>query len=272
MNFFINEIGDWIVGFVLSVVRILVILLFVPLFEFKQVKAVLIKVAISFGIGLPVYASIIEQLYNRELPSTFLSLMILKEVAIGLVIGYVVAIPFWIFRSTGALIDNQRGALSAGYHNPASGPDASMLGDLFQKLVVLAMLYAGILPELFTFIYLSHELWPALDKMPAFQNMAWYEIVSLFNLLIKQFVLYAGPVVLILLLVEAAFAILGAYSPQLQVYFMAMPAKSLMALFIVVLYLPYLLQAMEIEAGYYFDLVALFERIFQPSTDIYRSL
>lgn len=267
MEFFIDELGDWIVGFVLSIVRILVILLFVPLFEFKQVKAILIKVAISFGLGLPVFVAINEQLYEKELPFSFLSLVILKEVAIGLVIGYIVAIPFWIFQSTGALIDNQRGALSAGYHNPASGPDASMLGDLFKKLVVLVMLYAGIFPELFKFIYFSHQLWPALDKMPAFHHMAWFEIVQFFNLMIKQFVLYAGPVVLILLLVEAAFAILGAYSPQLQVYFMAMPAKSLMALFIVVLYLSHLLGAMEMEASYYFDLINIFNKIFRGSNE-----
>lgn len=267
MDFFVSELGTWLMSFSLSIVRILVILTFVPLFGFKQVKAKAIKVAVCIGIAMPIFADINEQLYNQNIAFSFLSLIVFKEAALGTVIGFILAIPFWIFQATGALIDNQRGALSAGYMNPASGPDASMLGDLFSKLVVVVMLYAGIFPHMFTFIYLSHELWPVFEKMPEFQNMAWAEMIHLFNRMVKQFVLYAGPVVLILLMVEGAFAFLGAYSPQLQVYFMAMPAKSLSALVIVVLYFSYLTQNMEAEASYYFDLESVYQNIFKVSDE-----
>jgi len=262
MEYYIENIGVMLTSFALSIVRFLVALSFIPLFEFKQVKARVLKVAISIGVGVPVFFNVQDQLFSQSTEFFFLSFIILKEAAIGLVLGWILAIPFWIFQASGALIDNQRGALSAGYMNPASGPDASMLGDLFGKLVVISLLGAGIFPHLFSFMYLSHKLWPVLDSFPEFQDTAWSELSYLFNYMVSQFVLYAGPVVLILLMVEGAFAFLGAYSPQLQVYFMAMPAKSITALFIVVVYFSNLTENMKAEAFYYLDLNNFFTDFF----------
>lgn len=262
MNFFISDLGTILVSFALSIVRTFVILTFIPLFSFKQVKARLIKVSVSAAIGVPIFLDIYDNLYNKDLFIFSTSLLILKEVALAVVIGYILAMPFWIFQSVGAMIDNQRGALSAGYFNPASGPDASMLGDLLEKVTVIALLFAGVFPYLFSFIYSSYALWPVLEPMPEFQSMAWWEFAKLFNQLVRQFVLYAGPVILVLLLIEAAFAILGAYSPQLQVYFMAMPAKGITALAILFFYFGFLIEHMVNEASYYFDLASIFKSIF----------
>lgn len=264
MDYFIDELGTYLLSFVLSFVRTLVALTFVPLFEFKQLKARRLKAAISAGVSLPIYYQIQEQMFVAERAyDGFVSFLILKEVLIGAVIGYILAIPFWLFHSMGALIDNSRGALSAGYQNPAQGPDAAPLGDLLQKIVVLTLLFAGVLPEMFKFIYLSHYYWPALSEFPEVKVMAWQTILTAFSQLVTQFVLYAGPVILVLLLVEAAFAFLGAYSPQLQVYFMAMPAKSLAALVIVALYFEKILEFIEREASYYFDLPQIFAEMFE---------
>ena len=262
MEFLIGQANSTLLAFVLSVVRIFVILTFIPLFEFKQIQARTIKVAISAAIGMPIFIDIHEQIADRDFDAITTPFIILKEVALGVLIGYILAMPFWIFQSVGAMIDNQRGALSAGYLNPASGPDASMIGDWLGKIVVIIMLSTGAFHHMFTFIYTSHSLFPVLEPFPLFQDQAWLEIASTFNYLVRQFVFYAGPVVLVLLLVEAAFAILGAYSPQLQVYFMAMPAKSLLALVTVFLYIGYLVEHIANESAFYFDLNSRFTSIF----------
>lgn len=48
--------------------------------------------------------------------------------------------------------------------------------------------------------------------------------------------LYAAPFIAVLLLLEFGFALLGLYSPQLQVSTLAMPAKSLAGLAFLLLY------------------------------------
>ena len=53
-------------------------------------------------------------------------------------------------------------------------------------------------------------------------------------------VLYAAPFIALLLIVEFAIALLSLYSPQLQVFVLSMPAKSLAGLCFLIIYLPQL--------------------------------
>lgn len=265
MNFFINDFGAYLLAFALSFMRTFAALTILPLFVFKQLRAAnVLKIAISAGLCVPIFVVTQQEIMLRGQENlTFTPFLIMKEAMIGLMIGYILAVPFWIFRSTGALIDNTRGALSAGYHNPAQGPDAAPLGDLMEKVVVVVLFATGVVPEMFKFIYLSHHYWPALDPFPVLHADSWKIFIEFFNHMTAQFVLYAGPVILVLLLVEAAFAFLGAYSPQLQVYFMAMPGKALAAVFLVTLYFQTLVESIEVEGQYYFDLLNIFKGVFR---------
>jgi len=58
--------------------------------------------------------------------------------------------------------------------------------------------------------------------------------------------LYAAPFIAVLLFLEFGFAVLGLYSPQLQVSTLATPVKSLVGLGILLLYFP-LLQDLIVE-------------------------
>lgn len=241
-NFFLEAI----IVLLLCLPRVLVTFHFLPIFMFSQLPFSL-KSAIAVGITLPISANLINIIDIDSINFFLLFTLVLKESIIGLLLGFVLAIPFWIFQSMGALIDNQRGALSAGYLNPESGPDASMLGDLFNKVLVVIFIQVGIFSSMFELLISSYQIWPPTAGFPEMPENGYHILIEKFSYLIKMFVLYAGPVILVLLLVESAFAILGAYSPQLQVYFMAMPAKSLSALIIIVFYFHHLINHGYIE-------------------------
>lgn len=51
-------------------------------------------------------------------------------------------------------------------------------------------------------------------------------------------IIYAGPLVALLLLLDFSIAILSLYSPQLQVFVLSVPAKCLVGLLFFVLYIP----------------------------------
>jgi type III secretion protein T len=241
------------VGIGICIPRTMLALTFIPLFSFSEIKGGL-KIAIVIAVTLPISVSTMVAIDLTHFNYVSLPFLIIKETMIGFLIGYLMAIPFWIFQSVGAMIDNQRGALSAGYNNPASGPDASMLGDLLNKVVVLLFMEFGLFAVMFTVIIESYSVWKPLDSMPAFYPNSYEYFIGKFSGLAEKFVLYAGPVVLVLLLVEAAFAILGTYSPQLQVYFMAMPAKALFAILILCLYFSNLSEFIVKEGELYHDL------------------
>jgi type III secretion protein T len=242
-----------LMGIGICLPRAMLAITFVPLFSLNEIKGGL-KMAIVIAITLPISVATILSFDPNNFNYVSLPILIIKESMIGFIIGYLLAIPFWIFQSVGAMIDNQRGALSAGYNNPASGPDASMLGDLLNKVVVILFMEFGIFAVMFTVIIESYSIWSPLDAIPSFYPNSYEYLIDKFNGLVTKFVLYAGPVVLVLLLVEAAFAILGTYSPQLQVYFMAMPAKALFAILILILYFSHLSEFMLKEGEFYHDL------------------
>ncbi|MBX2847820.1 MAG: type III secretion system export apparatus subunit SctT [Acidiferrobacterales bacterium] len=248
MTFLIENMFNVLTAIALCLPRMLIALHFVPMFGLQQMPMSL-KAAIVIAVSTPVSFALVLNLSVTELSIFEFIFLLLKEAVIGFILGILLAVPFWIFNSMGALIDNQRGALSAGYMDPTAGPDASMLGGMFERALLIYFIQLGVFLGMFRMLFSTYTLWPPLLGFPEIPIDGYEVLIERFTYLIESFVLYAGPVVLVLLLIESAFAILGAYSPQMQVYFMAMPAKAMVALLIVVLFFNHILALMDKEAG-----------------------
>lgn len=246
-----------------SIPRILVALFLVPLFSIKLLQG-MPRYAIVIAVALPVAMSLVGEVEQRKLGIILLGIILLKEAMVGFIIGFLLAMPFWLFQSVGVMIDNQRGALSGGYFNPGAGPDSSMMADILSKVMVILLITMGAFPALFNVLIETYSLWPALDWTPQFAIEGTDVLISKFGDLVYKFVLYSGPIILVLLLIEAGFAILGAYCPQLQVYFMAMPAKSLVALIVLVMYCSTLWYLAGADLMEYHDLKHQLPQIFVP--------
>jgi len=248
MIFLIENIFNVLTAVALCLPRMLIALHFIPMFGLHQMPMSL-KAAIVIAVSTPVSFALVLTLSVNELGTFEFIFLLLKEAVIGFLLGILMATPFWIFQSMGALIDNQRGALSAGYLDPASGPDASMLGDMLSRALLIYFIYVGVFVAMFKMLFSTYTFWPPLLGFPAIPVDGHEVLIERFGYMVESFVLYAGPVVIVLLLIESAFAVLGAYSPQMQVYFMAMPAKAMVALIIFVLFFNQILALMEKEAG-----------------------
>ena len=235
---------------------------FIPLFSGTQVPKTL-RAAIAVGVIVPVAIALTQDTAIGDFGVPDVIGLIFKELSIGLILGVLFATPFWVLQSMGALIDNQRGSLSAGYNNPASGPDASMLCDLMNKVLVVVFIEFGLFAHAVQGIFTSYSMWSPLVWIPFSESSNFFILIGNFNEMAIKYILYSGPVVLVMLLVEASFAIMGAYSPQLQVYFMAMPAKSLAALLVLYIYLNFLGMITEFEMEYFRSVMSLFEEIFK---------
>lgn len=260
---FVQDFIPFTTALTISIPRIISALFLVPIFSIKLLRG-LPRYAIVSAIALPVAVSLVSEVEERNLGMVLLFFIMLKESMIGIIIGFLLAIPFWTFQSIGVLIDNQRGALSGGYFNPGAGPDNSMMGDLLSKVAVLLLISMGAFPALFNVIIETYTLWPALDWTPQFSTNGFDILIEHFGRLVYKFMLYSGPIILVLLLIEAGFAILGAYCPQLQVYFMAMPAKSLVALIVLILYSSILWSLAGADFLEYHDLKFQLPKIFMP--------
>ena len=109
--------------------RILALCAMLPLFN-RQLLPGMLRYAICAAIGIVLVPALSPRYVQMDPSAIELVLLVVKEVFVGLVMGFLVAIPFWIFEAVGFVVDNQRGASLGATINPATGNDSSPLGIL----------------------------------------------------------------------------------------------------------------------------------------------
>ncbi|SLM63283.1 MULTISPECIES: type III secretion system export apparatus subunit SctT [Dickeya] len=260
----IQQLYDFIYAMTLGVARLYPCLFLVPLFSFSILKGML-RNAVVLALALVPASAIQQQLLTTPLTWPMLPALLLKEAVIGLLLGVVLAMPFWLFESVGALFDNQRGALTGGQLNPALGSDATPLGhmlkELFMMMLVMSIGFSGMTQLLWD----SYQLWPVLTWLPPLSELGFHTYLDLLKETFRHMIVYAGPLVALLLLLEFSIAILSLYSPQLQVYVLSTPAKCLAGMAFFVLYMPVLQFLSEGRLHALADLKPLLALFFQTA-------
>ncbi|MEI8632330.1 type III secretion system export apparatus subunit SctT [Vibrio sp. PP-XX7] len=232
----ILHLSDWLLSITLAMARLYPCLLLIPLFSFYELKGMLryAIVAILACVVAPGIHAAIPVDHNWF---TLFGLYC-KEVVLGLILGTILSIPFWLFESVGALFDNQRGALMGGQLNPSLGSNFTPLGFLFKQLLIILVITSGTFSILLQVIWDSYLIWPPTIwfPMPAADGMDVY--LKLLSNAFTDMVLYAAPLVGLLLFIEFGMALLSLYSPQLQAYVLAMPLKCLAGILFMTIYIP----------------------------------
>jgi type III secretion protein T len=201
----------------------------------QQALPGLLRTGFVGGIALLLVPSLLE-------PSTQVSGavgmigIVVKEVLLGMAIGFVMAIPLWAFEAMGAFIDNQRGASIAQIINPLTGHDSSPLGELFSQAAMTYLLASGGMVILLGVAYSSYEIWPVFGSLPRIDANAGVVLLSLFDRLTRLAVLTGAPVLIAMFLAEMGLALISRFAPQLQVFFLAMGIKSALAMFVLAVY------------------------------------
>ena len=175
-------------------------------------------------------------LAGQDYSAIMLAALVLKEVALGVLLGVLLAMPFWMFESVGALLDNQRGALAGGQLNPSLGPDATPIGHMFKQLAIFLLMTSLGLGTLTQVIWDSYLIWPPTLWFPLPAANGFEVFIGLLGDTFTHMMLYAAPFIAVLLLLEFGIALLGVYSQQLQVSTLAPPVKSLAGIGILLLY------------------------------------
>jgi len=208
----------------------------VPLFSAQSLPA-LTRHVVALALALPMLPATLLQLRQQPLDFGTLLLLGLKETLLGLILGCLLAIPFWIFEAVGVYLDNQRGA-NVQAVNPSASADASELGLALQQALIVMLLHAGLFGLLLAPVYQSYQAWPPWAPLPPMDRATLDRLIPLFTHLMAASLIIASPGLICLGLIETGFAILSRWNPQLPAYTAALPVKSLVSLLVVVLSLP----------------------------------
>lgn len=169
--------------------------------------------------------------------SLYTVVLIGKELFIGLILGMIISMPFSIAQNVGIIIDHQRGGASLMVNDPTIQNQSSPLGTLFNMvLIFLFFIMEG--PFIFlNAIISSYEIIPP-DQLinPQFfarSSNFWDLLVKLFNKVMILSMQLCAPALLAILMTDVFLGIANRLAPQVQITFLGMPLKSLLALVVV---------------------------------------
>jgi type III secretion protein T len=250
----ISEVLDtWFVALLLTWPRIHAFLATSQLFAPTSVPR-LARTVVIFVLTLPILP--VNEAYARVFERTVgnYALHFAKEYVIGFLLGYLVGWIFWVVQSAGALIDNQRGAAIASSIDPLQGHETSPLGNLFSQTFLTYVFVTGAVLPIFGLLYQSYGAWPSDRAIPLISDAFPVSVLQLFDYAMRLTFVLAAPIVAIMFMAEFALAIVSRFAPQVQVFILAMPIKSALAIFILIFYMallmPYAMKQLNLAPGY----------------------
>ncbi len=231
-----EDLKTYLLALGLTQPRILSMFIALPLFNAQLVPG-LLRFGMAGVLGLMAAPLVQMQLADMNLSNPGVwAVLLVKEAFIGFALGLLCAIPFWIFEAVGFLIDNQRGASISATLNPLTGNDSSPMGILFNQAFIVFFLVSGGFALLLGGLYDSFQVWRVVDWAPQFRAESVPLLLDQLNRLVRMAVLLAAPAMVAMFLAELGLALVSRFAPQLQVFFVAMPVKSGLAVLILILY------------------------------------
>lgn len=232
---FLIDIQTLLVTIALITPRTMICLIILPGFSFRTLTGIA-RTGAAFAIALPAALPTFTFVQHTP-PDYFMGVaLVLKEAAIGLMLGVMMSIPAWVLQSVGSILDTQRSPIQIQNNNPSMDQDASVIGGVLVQALVMVMIQAGLFVALARILIESYGVWPAFSLTPPFEPGHFDVVVKRFGEFFWYVIVYGGPVLIPLIMVDFAFAMLGVFASNLQVSFASSPIKSLLGLFIILVY------------------------------------
>ena len=186
-------------------------LLLLPLIDASQVT--------SFSFSLPLFA--VEAL---------------KEVIIGMAIGFIASLFFQAVQMSGQFLDTQIGFGIVNILDVQSGQQMPLMGN-FQYILALLLFLITDMHHVFIHALFDSYRWLPLLGQPAFLNTVDFMISATAHMFVIAFQL-AMPVIMVTMLSDIALGILARTMPQLNIFVVGIPLKIALGIFMMALAMP----------------------------------
>lgn len=235
MQQLLNFQTEWLLYIILMFLRISGMFFMSPIFGRRNIPAMM-KAGFSLILAI-VFVNVFPPQNNfNDINVIDFTILSVKELLIGFVLGFITSAFFYITYAAGQLIDMQIGLSIAQVYDPALNSSTPITGGF---------LYTVLLIYFFTIdghLMLIKLIYATFGKIPVGQ----VEInLTMVNRIIEAFVLtftmaftLALPIVAASLLVEVALGIVVKSVPQMNIFVVGMPLKIFMGFVMLFLMVP----------------------------------
>lgn len=245
--------------FSMSLPRMYGCFLLLPILSRQMLGSALLHNGVIFSLAIFIYPIMKAQPIPENISALTLMFLVFKELGIGMLISFIITIPFWAIEAVGFFIDNQRGATIGSSFNPSLGDQSTPIGLLLTQTLVTLFFVSGSFIIFLAAIFESYITWPVLQFIPH-MSLGWVDFFfGQFEKLLMLCLVMAAPIVIAMFLAEYGLALISLFAPQLNVFTLSMPIKSAVANALLVIYvlvlMEYFLDVVN-ESIYFFDLLS----------------
>ncbi len=218
--------------FLLVLVRTSGIFIFSPFFSSQNVPNIM-KIGLSFSVSLIITSTLsIATDFSNEI----LIILILKELMVGIIIGFIAYAFFSAFYVMGQIVDMKIGFGMANVIDPQNKIQVPLMGNFYYILSFLLLMS----------INGHHLIISALVDSYNFLPIGGFKYTGdtmnlLVNSLSKSFEIgfkLSTPIVAIIFLTDIVLGIISKTIPQMNVFVVGMPLKVLIGLLIILISMP----------------------------------
>ncbi len=204
-----------------------------------------VRIAIALMFSFILYPGVDKN--QPALPSGIIpyAFIVLKEIAIGAVIGFAASMVFAAFNMTGHLIGNQMGLDTAVVVDPTSesGEEEPLLSVFYNMIAILIFLminghhwFIKTTAQSFTTIPIG-----GFD----YTSVTLAKILSVFKSFFIIGIKMSAPALVVLLLTVVVLALMTKVAQEINVFVVAFPVKILIGFFILMITVPFAVNIMK---------------------------
>jgi len=224
-----------VAGFFLVLARISPLFLLAPLFSSSAIpRRVRGIVAVGLAFGM---TPIVRGDARIPLDPMVLGGLVTKELLVGLAFAFTIGALFAAVAAAGALLDTLIGFSYGALVDPVTGNQSSVLSQLYALVGVLVFIAIGGDAWVVKGLVRTYELVPLLEA-PALGSLvggAQEAFAAVFTSALQ----ICAPILLALVVTDAAFGVVSRVVPQLNVFAVGFPAKVLVGLVLIGVSLPF---------------------------------
>lgn len=150
--------------------------------------------------------------------------LLVSEALIGMFIGTVMRIMISTLDTAGSIVSLQTGFSSALLFNPVSLGQGSLIGSVYSMMGVTLLMVLNMHHYMIATIVDSYQIMPATGQAPDFSSFAEI-IVGIVTIAFKLGVQMSLPFLVVGLIMQMGLGVLGRLMPQIQIFFLALPAQ-----------------------------------------------
>lgn len=217
------------------------LVLVMPVFKRTELGRALL-LAMALGFALPIRGGLQTDLAALPLDEPwFLVGLVVKEIAIGGLLGLLFGVPFWAIQTVGELTDHQRSIGESGAIDPTTGDQASVMSGLLGLVAITLFVTEGGLEMMMSTVYATYAVWPLPAFWPGFAPDGLADLVGILGRVLFFGFLVAAPLVVLFLLSDLATLGIGRTTAQIQLSGILPLVKNVLFCVFLLIYLRFML-------------------------------